>query len=326
MNGSQSPAVSVAGLSHRYGERLALADLTLQVERGELFVLLGPNGGGKTTLFRILSTLLPPQSGQCVVLGCELPRNSAAVRQRIGVVFQAPSLDRKLTVRENVRLQGVLYGLDGADLSRRVEKSLALFSLTDRAHDRVETLSGGLMRRVELAKGLLHEPQLLLLDEPSTGVDPGARSDLWRYLRRIREERGVSIIATTHLLEEGDQADRIGILSEGRLVALGTPDALRASLGGDTLLIESKSPGELAAGIRARFELTAGVVEGSVRLETREGHRWVSKVIEAFPGLVESVRVGKPTLEDVFIARTGHRFWATAKNDAPPGRRHGATA
>jgi ABC-2 type transport system ATP-binding protein len=325
MNGSQSPAVDVAGLSHRYGERLALADLNLQIARGELFVLLGPNGGGKTTLFRILSTLVPPQAGACAVLGNELPREAAAVRARIGVVFQAPSLDRKLTVRENVHLQGVLYGLAGANLRRRVEQALAMFSLADRAEDRVESLSGGLKRRVELAKGLLHEPQLLLLDEPSTGVDPGARSDLWHYLKQIRAERGVTVVATTHLLEEGDQADRIGILSEGKLVALDTPEALRASLGGDTLLIESKSPSELAAGIRERFELSAGVVEGSVRLETREGHRWVSKVIEAFPGLVESVRVGKPTLEDVFIARTGHRFWAEPKT-AAPRRRHGATA
>lgn len=326
MNGSQLPAVNVAGLSHRYGERVALADLTLRIERGELFVLLGPNGGGKTTLFRILSTLVVPQAGNCSVLGLTLPRDSAAIRQRIGVVFQAPSLDRKLTVAENVHLQGVLYGLAGADLRRRVDAALDMFALTQRARDRVEALSGGLRRRVELAKGLLHEPELLLLDEPSTGVDPGARSDLWRYLRQACEQRGVTVVATTHLLEEGDQADRIGILNEGKLVALDRPDTLRSSLGGDTLLIETNSPEALAKGVRERFALEATVVASAVRLEMPEGHRWVSKIVEAFPGLVETVRVGKPTLEDVFIARTGHRFWAEANHMSDRGRRHGAGA
>lgn len=317
MNGSQTPAVSIAGLSHRYGQRIALDDLTLEIPRGELFVLLGPNGGGKTTLFRILSTLIAPQTGNCAILGCDLPGEAARVRARTGVVFQAPSLDRKLTVAENIRLQGILYGLGGGELQRRVQAAMDTFSLADRANDRVETLSGGLKRRVELAKGLLHDPELLLLDEPSTGVDPGARSDLWRYLRKVRQERGVTVIVTTHLLEEGDAADRIGILHRGKLVALDPPDKLRASLGGNALLIETRAPERLASGIQEQFGLPTKVLGDAVRLETRDGRDWVSRLMESFPELVDSVRIGKPTLEDVFIARTGHRFW----QEEPDGAR-----
>ncbi|HEY5315800.1 MAG TPA: ATP-binding cassette domain-containing protein, partial [Pirellulales bacterium] len=180
------PAVEVSQLVHHYGQRCALDHLDLEIERGELFAILGPNGGGKTTLFRLLSTLIPVQQGSIRILGHDVASDAALVRARLGVVFQAPSLDRKLTVRENLHYQGPLYGLGGRELRDRASQMLGRLGLTDREHDLVETLSGGLRRRVELAKGLLHRPPLLLLDEPSTGLDPGARSDLWNYLRQIR--------------------------------------------------------------------------------------------------------------------------------------------
>ena len=176
-----SAAISVSRLVHRYGERLALAGLDLEIERGEIFALLGPNGGGKTTLFRLLSTLIPIQQGAVEVLGYDAARQTREVRERMGVVFQAPSLDKKLTVAENLRHQGHLYGMSGAPLQRRADEMLARLGLAERRGERVETLSGGMRRRVELAKGMLHAPELLLLDEPSTGLDPGARSDLWDY-------------------------------------------------------------------------------------------------------------------------------------------------
>ena len=313
-----SAAIHASRLSYRYGDRHALADVSLEVARGEIFALLGPNGGGKTTLFRLLSTLIPLQQGEVEILRFDLRRQNAAVRAAIGVVFQAPSLDRKLTVRENLRHQGHLYGLSGSELHHRQQEMLERLGLTERANELTEKLSGGLRRRVELAKGLIHRPQLLLLDEPSTGLDPGARADLWSYLKQLRDERGVTVVLTTHLLEEAERADRIAILHQGGLVALGTPDELRATVGGDSITIRTVDPARLILAIRERFDVTAKLVDGSVRLELAEGHQWIARLVEAFPGQIDSVTLGKPTLEDVFIARTGHRFWQ------PPGDEHPA--
>jgi len=302
------PAIRVQGVSHAYGSRLALDDLSLEVSPGELLAVLGPNGGGKSTLFRLLSTLLPLSRGSASVLGYDLRTQAHAVRSVIGVVFQAPSLDRKLTVAENIRLQAALYGLGGRELKTRLEELLDQFALRERARELTERLSGGLRRRVELAKGLIHRPAVLLLDEPSTGLDPAARSDLWQYLRRLKTERGTTIVLTTHYLDEADGADRIAILNEGRLVALGPPDELRASVGGDSITLETNNPDQLAAQIAAQFPLPARVIDEAVRLETPDGHHWIAKLVEAFPGEINAVRLGKPTLEDVFIIRTGHRF------------------
>jgi ABC-2 type transport system ATP-binding protein len=308
-----SAAVSVSRVVYRYGQRRALDDVSLQIAAGEIFAFLGPNGGGKTTLFRLLSTLIPLQEGTIEILGLDVARQAHAVRHRIGVVFQAPSLDRKLTVNENLWQHGCLYGVIGKAFDLRRREMLARFGLTDRGSDLVETLSGGLRRRVELAKGLLHQPRVLLLDEPSTGLDPGARSDLWEYLHRVRDEEGVTVVLTTHLLEEAEKADRLAIMNEGALVALDTPDHLRSTVGGDTIWIETPQPETLVEAIAARFQCTAQVVDGRVRLEQADGHQWVARLVEAFPGQVNSITVGKPTLEDVFIARTGHRFWQAAE-------------
>lgn len=307
--GPMTSAVRISRVVHRYGNRLALDDLSLEIDEAEIFVLVGKNGGGKTTLFRLLSTLVPLQHGSAEILSFDVSRQTAEVRRRIGVVFQAPSLDRKLTVIENLRHQGRLYGLTGAQLRNRMDEMLGRLGLDDRRHDRVESLSGGLRRRVELAKGMLHWPRLLLLDEPSTGLDPGARSDLWDYLRQVRAEQGVTILLTTHLLEEADKADRLGILEQGKLVALDTPDRLRASVGGDSLTIESDDPAGLASAIRARFDCPASVVDGAVRLQCQDIHQLVPRLAEVFPGRIQTMTLGKPSLEDVFIARTGHRFW-----------------
>ncbi|MEX2122159.1 MAG: ATP-binding cassette domain-containing protein [Pirellulales bacterium] len=305
---SISPAIQISGLSHHYGPRLALDGLDLVVEPAEIFGLLGPNGSGKTTLFRLLSTLIPIQQGSVSILGFDVSRQTAAVRKLLGVVFQAPSLDKKLTVDENLLHQGRLYGLRGAGLRRRRNEMLARLGLADRRGDLVETLSGGLRRRVELAKGLLHQPRLLLLDEPSTGLDPGARGDLWQYLRQVRDEDQVTVVLTTHLLEEADKADRLAIFNTGRLVALDTPDRLRAQVGGDSLSITTDGPAELAADIARQFDLPVAVVDGSVRLEQPDAHQLVPRLVQAFPDRIQSIVLGKPTLEDVFIARTGHRF------------------
>ena len=315
-------AISAQRVSHHYGPRLAVDDLSLDVAAGEVFAFLGPNGSGKTTLFRLLSTLISPQAGEIAILGHDLRRDAVAVRRQLGVVFQSPSLDKKLTVAENLRHQGRLYGLSSRDLSERQTELLAAVGLSDRARDRVETLSGGMKRRVELAKSMLHRPRLLLLDEPSTGLDPAARSDLWQYLRGVRERDATTIVLTTHLLDEADRAERIAIMHEGRLAALGEPAALRAELGGDAITIQTDRPEPLAAAIRGRFACESQVVDGAVRLEQPDGHQWIPRLVEAFPQEIQSVTLGKPTLEDVFIARTGHRFFGAAiADDERPSRK-----
>ena len=302
-------AIDVSAFSHRYGSRTAVDGLSLSVASGEIFVFLGPNGSGKTTLFRVLSTLIPLQSGEITILGYNLRRETTAIRSRLGVVFQAPSLDKKLTVAENLHHQGKLYGLGGATLRNRCNEMLTALVIADRAGEITEKLSGGMRRRAELAKGLLHRPQLLLLDEPSTGLDPGARSDLWKYLQQIRATDGVTIVLTTHLLEEAERADRIAIMHEGRLAALDTPSALQASVGGDSITIRTEHPAQLAEAIRTKFACEVIVLENTVRLEQPDGHLWIAKLVEAFSREIETITLGKPTLEDVFIDRTGHRFW-----------------
>jgi ABC-2 type transport system ATP-binding protein len=301
-------AIEVLDVVHEYGSRRALDGLSLVVEQGEIFSLLGPNGSGKTTLFRLLSTLIPLQSGTISVLGADVRRDVAQVRRNLGVVFQAPSLDRKLTVSENIRHQGCLYGLSGDTLAARERVMLDRLALSDRAGDLVEALSGGLRRRVELAKGMLHEPPVLILDEPSTGLDPGARADLWSYLAEVRRE-GVTVVLTSHLLDEAERADRIAILNAGRLVALDTPEQLRASVGGNTITIETSDAMALAERIRARLSVDAQVIDGSVRIADGAGYELIARIMETFPEACDSITLGKPTLEDVFIARTGHRFW-----------------
>ena len=300
-------------LAHSYGDHKALRGVTFSVQKGEIFGLLGPNGGGKTTLFRILSTSFPATSGDVVILGDDIRLQPNHVRRRIGVVFQNPSLDKKLTVRENLMHHGHIYGLRGAGLHARMKEMMERLGVADRENAIVETLSGGLQRRVELAKGLLHRPQLLILDEPSVGLDPGARRDLWLYLERLRDKEGVTILLTTHLIDEADRCDRVLILNEGLVVAMGTPDVLKEEIGGDVVVITTKDPETLRSMIAERFGVTPTVLNGKLRVEKENAHAFVSQAIENFSGMIESVTLSKPTLEDVFIARTGHRFWEDAQ-------------
>jgi ABC-2 type transport system ATP-binding protein len=301
------PVVSITNLSHSYGDRLALDNVSLAVEPGEIFGFLGPNGSGKTTLFRILSTLIAVPAGKVRILGSDVATERDRVRSRIGVVFQSPSLDKQLTAEENLTHQGHLYGLRGPDLRRRVAAALAAVSLSDRSRELVSQFSGGMRRRVEVAKGLLHDPQVLLLDEPSTGLDPSARIDLWAHLRKIHAE-GVTVLVTTHLMEEADRCSQLAIMKTGRILACDTPAALKDRIGGDVITITTAKPSEVRSILRDKLGVEVQEVDGSLRLERRRGHEFVPQIIEAVPGLVDSISVGKPTLEDVFIDLTGQRL------------------
>jgi ABC-2 type transport system ATP-binding protein len=317
--------ISIQNLVHRYENRTALNGVSFDVRAAELFGLLGPNGSGKTTLFRILSTLMVPSGGRALVMGCDAARDPNTLRRQIGVVFQAQSVDPKLTAYENLWHQGHLYGLRGSALKGRVDEILDRVGLADRAKELVETFSGGMQRRIELGKGLLHHPAVLLLDEPTTGLDPGARRDLWQYLKILRDEEKVSVLVTTHLMEEAERCDRLAILNEGNLVALGTPEELKSEIGGDIIMLDAAHDAEeLARLIRARFSLDAVVMENQVRIEIEGGHRFVTDVVEAFPGEIQAISVSKPALEDVFIRHTGHKFWS--ERDNPKDERQSKSA
>jgi ABC-2 type transport system ATP-binding protein len=292
-------------LSHQYGSRLALSEVNFEVKAGEIFGLLGPNGGGKSTLFRILSTMMAPTGGRAEVAGHDVARDPSAVRRSIGVVFQTQSLDKALTVGENLRAQGHLHGLSGPKLRERMEQVMERLGLADRRNDLVETLSGGLKRRVEIAKGLLHRPVVLLMDEASTGLDPGARRDLWQYIEELRSREGVTILLTTHILDEADRCDRLALLHQGHIVAEGTPAQLRSRIGGDVVVLETADAASLARQIETRFGLKPSVMDGVLRVEIANGHRFITEVVEAFPGAIDSVGLHKPTLEDVFVRETG---------------------
>ena len=302
-------AVDVQNLTHRYGDRLALDAVTFSVEAGTLSALVGPNGGGKSTLFRILSTLVKPTEGTALVFGADIVRDPREVRRRIGVVFQSPALDKKLSLRENLLHQGHLYGMSGKALSERIERLLKWIGLADRSADKVEKLSGGLKRRVEIAKGLVPGPSLLLLDEPTTGLDPLARREVWEALRSLQTTDGVTVLTTTHLLEEAELCSQVALLNSGKIVAVGEPSALRSSLGGDVISLQAKDPQGLKSRIEAKFSLPVTVVDGIVRLEKKAGHEFVPALVGAFADEIQSVTVAKPTLEDFFIEKTGNRFW-----------------
>jgi ABC-2 type transport system ATP-binding protein len=297
--------IQVQNLTHRYGDRVALSDVTFEVKAGEIFGLLGPNGGGKSTLFRILSTMMVPTQGRAILAGHDVEREPAAVRREIGVVFQTQSLDRALTVEENLRAQGHLHSLSGHLLRDRIERVLERLGISDRRKDLVEALSGGLRRRVEIAKALLHQPTVLLMDEASTGLDPAARRDLSRHIENLRKHEGVTILLTTHILEEADRCDRLVLLHLGNIVAQGSSAELRARIGGDVVLLETTDTKSLAAKIEQRFGFHPVAGDGRVRVEIPNGHRFIAEVVEAFPGAVESVSLHKPTLEDVFVRETG---------------------
>lgn len=298
-------AVDIQGVTHRYGEHRALRNVTLQVAPGTLYGLLGPNGSGKTTLFRILSTLMPPSEGTARVFGLDTTREPDAVRRRIGAVFQSEALDENLTVRENLRFQAALYGLHGAARRERTDALLERLDVAERGDDPVGELSGGLRRRVDLARGLLHRPDLLLLDEPTSGLDPAARRTFWTAVQRLSEAEGTTLLLATHLMDEAERCDRVGILSDGTLVVDGAPETLKAELGDETLWLETEAPVPLRDRIEAQFGVSTRIVGSTVQVAPSDPPAFLAAVYEVLGDRIRSATLRTPTLEDVFMVHAG---------------------
>jgi len=307
---SADPIVAVSGVTHQWdGKRFALRDVSFDTRRGEIFGLLGPNGSGKSTLFAILSTLMPRQQGEVRLFGLDPDKNQQEVRRRLGVVFQNPSLDGKLRVGENLRCHGQIHGLGGKDLSTRIDASLERFGLRDRVRDQVDILSGGLRRRVELAKSLLTRPELLILDEPSAGLDPSATLDLWHYLELLRDDSGLTILVSTHHMDEAERCTRLAILAEGKLVALDTPRALKEQVGGEVVTFHTRQPKPLAERLTAEIGGDGlMVVTGAVRLRRDAAATLVPDLLQRHRDQVEEVTIGRPSLRDVYLERTGSEW------------------
>jgi ABC-2 type transport system ATP-binding protein len=307
-------AVSVRGLTRRFGALAAVDGIDLAIPRGEIFGLLGPNGAGKTTTLSMLATLLVPSAGSATVAGHDIVREKDAVRRAIGLVFQDPSTDEELTARENLDFHGRLYGVSRADRIRRIPELLEMVDLSDRARARVKTFSGGMKRRLEIARGFLHHPQVLFLDEPTIGLDPQTRRTIWDYVVRLNRESSVTVILTTHGMEEADAVCRvIAIMDHGRIITQGTPIALKSALGGDIIRLELEDGGGTREILCGKLRETGWVGslqchDGFVDLAVSEAEKRLPAVFEiaaAAGARVRSVTVKKPSLEDVFIHHTG---------------------
>jgi ABC-2 type transport system ATP-binding protein len=300
-------ALDAQNLSHHYETIQALDGLSLQVEQGTLFGLLGPNGSGKTTLFRIISTLLKPTNGSCLVFDTDVVHSPDVVRKQLGIVFQQPAIDEALTIRQNLELHGGLYGLSGRNLAQRIEKRLSQLGLADRQNERCKNLSGGLLRRADLARGILHDPKLLLLDEPTNGLDPVARRDFWKTIRQLQQE-GITVLAATHLMEEAALCEQLAIVFKGKCVANGTPDALCDTLGSQTLWLETHDTEATARQIHEKLGLNAEQVGNKICIHHPAPQTLFHDLYQHFGSLIKSATIRKPTLEDVFFVKTGNEL------------------
>ncbi len=298
--------IEVEALVKDFGDIKAVAGISFNVQQGEIFGFLGPNGAGKSTTISILSTLVAQTSGRATVAGFDVGKQRDAVRKNIGLVFQDPSLDDRLTAEENLRFHARLYQVPRDEYRRRMEEVLRLVDLWDRKDGLIRTFSGGMKRRLEIARGLIHYPKVLFLDEPTLGLDPQTRAHLWEYVLKLKQERGMTIFMTTHYMNEAEYCDRIAIIDRGTIVALDTPANLKAGLGGDVIRMQSKSPDALKAEVERRYGKQVTVEQGSVYFEVANGGAFLPTLLKDLESSVDGVELRKPTLEDVFLRITGH--------------------
>jgi ABC-2 type transport system ATP-binding protein len=303
--GAADAAVSARGLTKRYGTVTAVDGIDLDVIAGETFGFLGPNGAGKSTTIGMLCTLIAPASGTATVAGFDVVRERDHVRQNIGLVFQDTTLDGYLSAAQNLRFHAELYGIPRAAVAGRIERVLTMVGLWDRRDSLVGTFSGGMKRRLEIARGLMHLPRVLFLDEPTIGLDPQTRSSIWRYIEELKREDDITIFLTTHYMDEAEYCDRIAIIDSGRIIALDTPSALKASVGHDRVQIQTADDNAAISGLRERFGIEAKVAEGAVTFGVPEGEAFVPRLFAELGVPIRSVSVSRPSLDDVFMSYTG---------------------
>jgi ABC-2 type transport system ATP-binding protein len=298
-------AVSVHGLEKRYGDVEAVRGIDLEVVPGETFGFLGPNGAGKSTTINMLCTLAKPTAGTARVAGHDVVTERDAVRRNIGLVFQDTTLDGYLTAEQNLRLHAELYGVPRDVAADRMHGVMEMVGLWDRRASKVRTFSGGMRRRLEIARGLLHSPRVLFLDEPTVGLDPQTRSSIWGYIRELKRRESITIFLTTHYMDEAEHCDRIAIIDHGRIVVVDTPEALKASVGTDRVRIDTDDDEAAIAALAARFGIEAQVSEGSVTFAVESGEQFVPRLFAELGVPIRAVSVARPTLDDVFMAYTG---------------------
>jgi len=299
-------AVSVHGLVKRFGDVVAVDGIDLAIPSGEIFGFLGPNGAGKSTTINMLCTLVTPSSGRAVVAGHDIVTERHAVRRNIGLVFQDQTLDTYMSAERNLRLHAELYGVPRDAIAGRMRLVLDMVGLWDRRASKVSTFSGGMRRRLEIARGLLHSPRVLFLDEPTVGLDPQTRASIWDYLRQLREAEDITIFMTTHYMDEAEFCDRIAIMDHGRIIALDTPERLKASVGTDRVRIQTDDDAAAIAAIQRRFGILATMSEGTVTFGVEHGAEFVPRLFAELQIPIRSVSVARPSLDDVFMSYTGN--------------------
>ncbi|HET6911444.1 MAG TPA: ATP-binding cassette domain-containing protein [Mycobacteriales bacterium] len=298
-------AVAVRGLTKRYGELVAVAGVDFDVTAGEVFGFLGPNGAGKSTTIKMLCTLVEPTAGSATVAGFDVVRERDHVRRHIGLVFQDPTLDQYLTADQNLQMHAELYGLPRAALRPRMTQVLEMVGLEERRSALVSTYSGGMKRRLEIARGLLHAPRVLFLDEPTVGLDPQTRSSIWRYINELRQREDITIFLTTHYMDEAEYCDRIAIMDHGNIVVMDTPEALKASVGKDRVQITTADDEAATMALEHRFDLKATIAEGQLTFAVPAGEAFVPRLFAELGVPIKSVSVSRPSLDDVFMSYTG---------------------
>ncbi|TDC82111.1 ATP-binding cassette domain-containing protein [Actinomadura sp. 7K507] len=299
------PAVEVDGLIKRFGEVEAVRGIEFAVRPGEIFGFLGPNGAGKSTTINMLCTLLKPTGGRALVAGYDVVRERDDVRRNIGLVFQDPTLDGYLSGEQNLRFHAELYGVPRTVMRERMRQVLEMVGLWERRRDLVQTYSGGMKRRLEIARGLLHSPRVLFLDEPTVGLDPQTRASIWDYIRQLKDAEEITIFMTTHYMDEAEFCDRIAIMDSGTIVALDTPEALKAGVGEDRVRIQTSDDEAAIAALKERFDLEAVMSEGAVTFRVAAGEEFVPRLFAGLGVPIRSVNVSRPSLDDVFMSFTG---------------------
>ncbi|MHB1928892.1 MAG: ABC transporter ATP-binding protein [Acidimicrobiales bacterium] len=300
-----APAIEVDDLRKTYGEIEAVNGVSFDVATGETFGFLGPNGAGKSTTISMLCTLVRPTAGRAFVAGHDVVAQRSAVRRNIGLVFQDVTLDTYLTAEENLRFHAELYGITRADVAPRLQQVLEMVGLWERRSSLVRTFSGGMKRRLEIARGLLHSPRVLFLDEPTVGLDPQTRASIWGYIEELKRRESITIFLTTHYMDEAEYCDRIAIMNAGRIVVLETPEALKAAVGQDRVVISTADDDAAIAALGERFGIEAAVREGAVMFSVAGGESFVPRLFAELGVPIRSVSVARPTLDDVFMAHTG---------------------